>query len=602
MHCKYNIHIIDSVKFAKDLKTKPFVKIDGEHIWSLGYETKPFDDEYEPPENFPNCCGYHKSIVEHIEEWLSRFPDCCESHKKLKTKYWFNKDNYKFLPSKVVNELSYTENFIARNIDSDLWYKNITDYIEYSIESFGVPNIGGDRYLANLEHWLKNTEPTDFELPENKREKLLEFIEKLTNPGKKVNTDLNILRTTFQKWLKTFPDLPFFKKLKEQLKGKMPFNLLLYEPNHNRFTGLTKAKIRTQSELIEILINSTKNLLGAIDTPKLLANRLISDKEKYQIDILNEQHKVRQKQLLVDYSDNEVKYVKIIKKWLKNEKSFLSELQPLIKNYNSMPKLFTTEKREAFENPYLKVFLRDKSKIEETASLISSLQSVTKANVTENSEKDITVYPAKTYTVDEMITEIEIAVDSFLTGGTLDPVFEDKISSLSEKGYEDILTHIRNYGKNLEKFKSLYDKFDEEGFREFFLPHLNSISKKHSATGETFNKIGKTDILIQDENGLNVFIAECKLWKGESELLKAVDQLLDRYITWRDEKVALIIFNKDMKNFSELLTKTSKKLTEHPLFDDYIGPTSDSSFRYKFKHPDDSSKKISLELIIFNCV
>lgn len=602
MQCKYNIDIIDSVKFVKDLKTKSFVEIDGEHIWSLGYDTKPFDDEYEPPENFPNCCGYHKSIVEHTEEWLRRFPDCCESHKKLKTKYWFKKDNYKLLPSKVVNELSYTENFIARNLDSDLWYKNITDYIEYSIESFGVPNIGGDRYLANLEHWLKNTEPTDFELPENKRKKLLEFIEKLNNPGKKVNTDLNILHTTFQKWLKTFPDLPFFKKLKDQLKGKMPFNLLLYEPNHNRYTGLTKAKIRTQSELIEILINSTKNLLGAIDTPKLFLNGLISDKVKYQIDLLNEQHKVKQNQLLVDYSKNEVKYVKIIKKWLKNEKSFLEELQPLIKNYNSMPKLFTTEKREAFDKPYLKVFLRDKSKIDEVASLISSLQSVRKANVTDNAEKDITAYPAKTYSVDEMITEIDISLDSYLTGGTLDPVFEDKIDSISDKGYEDILTHIRNYGKNLEKFQNLYAKFDEEGFREFFLPHLNSISQNHTATGETFNKIGKTDILIQDKDGLNVFIAECKLWKGESELLKAVDQLLDRYVTWRDEKTALIVFNKEMKNFRELLTKASKKLTSHPLFEDYLGSTSDTSFRYVFKHPNDNSKKISLELIIFNCV
>ncbi|EKF55609.1 hypothetical protein I215_06612 [Galbibacter marinus] len=602
MQCKYNIDITDSVKFVKDLKTKPFVEIDGEHIWSLGYDTKPFDDEYDPPDKFPNCCGYHKSIVEHTDEWLIKFPNCCESHKKLKTKYWFKKENYKFLSLKVVNELAFTENFIAKNLESDLWYKNITDYIEYSIDSFGIPNIGGDRYLGNLKHWLKSTEPTDFDFPESKRSKLLEFIDKFYSPGKKINTDLNILHTTFQKWLKTFPDLPFFKELKEKLKGKIPFNLLLYETNHNRFTGLTKAKIRTQSELIEILINSTKNLLGTINTPKLFANGLISDKVKYQIDLLNEQHKVRQNQLLIDYSKNEVKYVKIIKKWLKNERLFLSELKPIIKNYNSMPKLFTTEKREAFDKPYLKVFLRDKSEIEEAASLISSLQSVRKANVTDNAEKDITVYPAKTYSVDEMIAEIDIALDSYLTGGTLDPVFEDKIDSLSEKGYEDILTHIRYYGKNLEKFKKLYDKFDEEGFREFFLPHLNSISKKHSATGETFNKIGKTDILIQDENGINVFIAECKLWKGELELLKAVDQLLERYVTWRDEKVALIIFNKDMKKFSELLTKASKKLTEHPLFDNYIGPTSDTSFRYLFKHPDDNSKKVYLELIVFNCI
>lgn len=602
MHCEYNIDIIDSIKFVEDLKTKPFVEIDGEHIWSLGYETKPFDDKYEAPENFPNCCRFHSSIIEQSEEWLRKFPDCCENHKKLKTKYWFKKENYKFIPFKIVKQLSYTENFIARNLDTDLWYKNITDYIEYSIESFGVPNVGGDRYIANLKHWLENTKPTDFEFPELKRRKLLEFISKLYSPGKKVNTDLNILHSTFQKWLKTFPDLPFFIKLKKQLKGKIPFNLLLYEPNHNRFSGLTKAKIRTESELIDILINSTKNLLGAIDTPRLLSNGLISDKVKYQIDLLSEHHKVKQNQLLIDYSKNEVRYVKIIKNWLKNEKQYLSELQPLIIKYNSMPKLFTTEKREAFDNPYLKVFLRDKSKINDVASLISSLQSVRKANVTDNAEKDITVYPAKTYSVDEMITEIDIALDSYLTCGTLDPVFEDKIALLSDKGYEDILMHIRNYGKNLEKFKNLYDKFDEEGFREFFLPHLNSISKKHSATGETFNKIGKTDILIQDENGLNVFIAECKLWNGESELLKAVDQLLERYVTWRDEKVALIIFNKDMKNFSEQLTKASKKLTEHPLFHDYIGPTSDSSFRYIFKHPDDNSKMITLELIIFNCV
>lgn len=601
MLCHYNIDIIDSIKFVKDLKTKPFVEIDGEHIWSLGYETKPFDDDYEAPKNFPNCCGYHSSIKEQSEEWLRKFPDCCKNHKKLKAKYWFKKDNYSLLPFKIVTELSYTENFIARNLHADFWYKNITDYVEYSIESFGIPNIGGDRYVAYLKNWIENIKPTDFELSESKRKQLLELISNFYSPGKQVNTDLNILHSAFQKWIKTFPDLPFFIKLKEQLKGRMPFNLLLYEPNHNRFSGLTKTKIRTESELIKILINSTKILLGAIDTPKLLSMGLISDKVKFQIDLLNEHHKLKQSQLLIDYSKNEVKYVKIIKTWLKNEKSYLSELQPLTMRYNIMPKLFTTEKREAFEKSYLKVFLRDKSKINEVASLISSLQSVKKANVTDNAEKDITVYPAMTYSVDEMNTEIEMALDSYLTGGPLDPVFEDKISLLSDKGFEDIMTHIRNYGKNLEKFKNLYDKFDEEGFREFFLPHLNSISKKHSATGETFNKLGKTDILIQDENGLNVFVAECKLWKGESGLLKAVDQLLERYVTWRDEKVALIFFDKDMKNFSELLTKASRALTEHPLFHDYLGPTSDSSFRYLFRHPEDKSKMITLELIIFNC-
>lgn len=300
MHCKYNIDIVDSVKFIQDLKTKPFVEVGGEHIWSLGYETKSFDSDYEPPEKFPNCCEFHSGVKEQAEEWLDNFPNCCDSHKKLKTKHWFKKKNYENVPTKIVNQLSYTENFIAQNLDKELWYKDITDYIEYTIESFGVPNIGGDRYISNLKHWVKNTKPTDFDFPENKREKILEFINKLYSPGKKVNTDLNILHTTFQKWVKTFPELPFFIKLKQQLRGKMPFNLLLYEPNYNRFTGLTKAKVRTQRELVEILINSTKNLLGSIDTPNLLSNGIISDKGKYQIELLNEQHKIKQNQLLTE--------------------------------------------------------------------------------------------------------------------------------------------------------------------------------------------------------------------------------------------------------------------------------------------------------------
>lgn len=602
MHCKYNIDISDSEKFINDLNTKSFVEISGENIWSLGYETLPFDDEYEKPEKFPDCCNFHSNIKNNAESWFEKFPDCCETHKKLKERYWFKKDEYKNLPNKIVSQISYTENFIAKNLDNSEWYKEITDYIEYSIDSFGMPNIGGDRYISNIKHWILEINPKEYSFPLEKKRKLVDYIDKLTTPTNKVNTDLNLLISIFQKWLKTFPDLIFFEKLKGQLQNKIPMNLLLYEPNFNRFTGMTKMKIRTQSELIEILINTTKNLLNLIDTPRLLSDGLITNKNKYQIDLLNQQHKIKQKQLLVDYTSHEIKYLKIIKSWLKNEKEYISELKPLINSSIEMSKKYTTEERETFGNPYLKVYLRDRSKNEEIANFINNLQSVKKANVTENKEKDITVYPAKTFSIEEMKSEIDIALDSYLSKGVHDPIFEDVVQKLSNKGYDDILLQIRNYGRNLEKYKNLYEKFDEEGFRDFFLPHLNLISKSLSASGETFNKIGKTDILIQDESGLNVFIAECKLWKGESQLSDAVDQLLERYVTWHDEKVALIVFNKDMKNFTELLRKAPSKLTSHKNFEKFIGATSDNSFRFVFRHPDDESRKIELELIIFNCI
>ena len=148
---------------------------------------------------------------------------------------------------------------------------------------------------------------------------------------------------------------------------------------------------------------------------------------------------------------------------------------------------------------------------------------------------------------------------------------------------------------------SLHSKFDEEGFRDFFLPHLNSISKSHSATGETFNKKGKTDILIQDGDGNNVFIAECKIWHGEKELQYAINQLIDRYVSWRDEHTALIIFNKNNDNFTQLVASARQAIGNHELFVKKINDSSASSTRYAFKNREDEEKHIQLELIIFNC-
>ena len=123
------------------------------------------------------------------------------------------------------------------------------------------------------------------------------------------------------------------------------------------------------------------------------------------------------------------------------------------------------------------------------------------------------------------------------------------------------------------------------------MPHLNSISTNHSAIGETLNKKGKTDILSQNNYGENVFIGECKIWHGESEVLKAIDQLLERYVTWRDEYTSLIIFNKDNKDFSKLIETIKEAMTKHPNFDSFVKENSKTSISYIFKNIDDPTKK-----------
>ena len=116
--------------------------------------------------------------------------------------------------------------------------------------------------------------------------------------------------------------------------------------------------------------------------------------------------------------------------------------------------------------------------------------------------------------------------------------------SLNMNAYNQILQLIHDVGKQFERLPSLYSGKEEEHLRDHFLMMLEP-NFEGSATGETFNKTGKTDILLRHE-GSNVFIAECKFWKGKKVFLDTISQLLG-YLTWRDSKASVIMFvpNKD---------------------------------------------------------
>ena len=89
----------------------------------------------------------------------------------------------------------------------------------------------------------------------------------------------------------------------------------------------TKFKCRTKYELIELLTEITKNSLLHIseDNLKSLDAIEVSIKEKI-IQIKKETHRLKQIQLLMDFENNEKKYIKTIKQWLKNEKLFFKEI------------------------------------------------------------------------------------------------------------------------------------------------------------------------------------------------------------------------------------------------------------------------------------
>ena len=84
------------------------------------------------------------------------------------------------------------------------------------------------------------------------------------------------------------------------------------------------------------------------------------------------------------------------------------------------------------------------------------------------------------------------------------------------------------------------------------LAHLNGYDQEDE-WGETFRKIGKTDIQIETEKRA-VFMAACTVWRDSKAISDSIDQLLS-HLMWRDCKAAMMIFNKDEPSFSEILKK-----------------------------------------------
>lgn len=131
---------------------------------------------------------------------------------------------------------------------------------------------------------------------------------------------------------------------------------------------------------------------------------------------------------------------------------------------------------------------------------------------------------------------------------------------LDQREYEHILGVIRSMSLVIERSPSTFASLDEEAIRTHFLLQLNG-HYEGTATGETFNAVGKTDILIRVDNR-NIFIAECKFWRGEKSFGEAVDQLLG-YLSWRDSKCALLIFNRN-KDSTAVRLKMHDVMTARP--------------------------------------
>ena len=162
--------------------------------------------------------------------------------------------------------------------------------------------------------------------------------------------------------------------------------------------------------------------------------------------------------------------------------------------------------------------------------------------------------------------------------------------------YEHALKVVQNMTQVMERSPEAFKSMDEEALRQSFLMQLNG-QFEGKATGETFNMGGKTDILLR-EGDRNVFIAECKIWKGPKGFNEAIDQLLG-YTTWRDSKTAILVFNRGVDT-STVLAGIDATVKAHANFKRPVEWPHESGFRYVLHSKGDTNRELILTVLVFH--
>jgi hypothetical protein len=162
--------------------------------------------------------------------------------------------------------------------------------------------------------------------------------------------------------------------------------------------------------------------------------------------------------------------------------------------------------------------------------------------------------------------------------------------------YDQALKIMQDMTLVMERSPDAFKTMDEEALRQHFLVQLNG-QFEGKATGETFNMAGKTDILLR-EGERNVFIAECKFWKGPKAFGEAVEQLLG-YATWRDSKTAILVFNRGTET-STVLAGIDAAVKGHTNFKRAVNWPHESGFRYVLHANGDKNRELIVTVLVFH--
>ena len=135
--------------------------------------------------------------------------------------------------------------------------------------------------------------------------------------------------------------------------------------------------------------------------------------------------------------------------------------------------------------------------------------------------------------------------------------------AFSEQDFANIVADIGRVLVMFERLPLTHVDAVEERLRDQII--VDAARYLQGRIGRVVQQEGETDIYLP-WNDNAVFLAECKWWRGQKAFTdRALPQLLDRYIVWRDTHTAMVLFIRN-KDISSVIEKSVESIRRHPRF------------------------------------
>jgi hypothetical protein len=313
------------------------IKTDG--VYELPFPIEPTDNSHDY-KNCPKCQKTVKSYIKNFQAVFEGtkskkgFPYCCKWHANLSDLENFDRNDFTNVPEISAYKILYTCHQINDFQNKRNWFDEITNYIDYVIESFGkMPKGYGSPFL--LSHFftvvIKFLEDN---LLNEKGVKIIEYINSYREPtlstGQKIS--LKTLIDIYRNWLDVFPfEFSIFSHAKTKFQKMLP--LAKSTPQFNPYLGLAKSEMHSKESLISFLVNLTNQLVTEINTFVIYQKGELNEPEKIKIELAIEQRKLELKRgYLKNNSVTDKKnYEEILLRWFEDENRFMNRITPVLK-------------------------------------------------------------------------------------------------------------------------------------------------------------------------------------------------------------------------------------------------------------------------------